>query len=117
MYSSLQQLQKHLLELPVNERWQLVQVILESLQQDTTNQRSEQAPSRLGQHSLAPVLKDTAPHIGDAGSDRFYGGVISDLVSPPKNLSRLRGIARSTSDESLVSDQDDYADYLTQKYQ
>jgi hypothetical protein len=77
MYSSLQQLQKHLLELPVNERWQLVQVILESLQQDTTNQRSE--------------------------------------ITPQKNLSRLRGIARSTS-ESLVSDQDDYADYLTQKY-
>ena len=90
MYPSLQQLQKQLLELPVNERWQLVWVILESLQQDTTNQRSEQAPS-------------------------FYGGVISDLVSPPKNLSRLRGIARSTS-ESLVSDRDDYADYLTQKY-
>lgn len=74
MYSSLQQLQKQLLELPVNERWQLVRVILESLQQDTTK-----------------------------------------LVSPQKNLSRLRGIARSTS-ESLVSDQDDYADYLTQKY-
>jgi hypothetical protein len=75
MYSSLQQLQKQLLDLPVNERWQLVRVILESLQQDTTK-----------------------------------------LVSPQKNLSRLRGIARSTS-ESLVSDQDDYADYLTQKYQ
>jgi hypothetical protein len=74
MSSSLQQLQNQLLELPVNERWQLVQVILESLQQDTTN-----------------------------------------LVSPQKNLSRLRGIARSTS-ESLVSDRDDYADYLTQKY-
>jgi hypothetical protein len=72
---SLQQLQKQLLDLPVNERWQLVRVILESLQQDTTK-----------------------------------------LVSPQKNLSRLRGIARSTS-ESLVSDQDDYADYLTQKYQ
>lgn len=75
MYSSLQQLQKQLLELPVNERWQLVRVILESLQQDTTK-----------------------------------------LVSPQKNLSRLRGIARNTS-ESLVSDRDDYADYLTQKYQ
>ncbi|MEN9871964.1 MAG: hypothetical protein RLZZ171_2956 [Cyanobacteriota bacterium] len=75
MYLSLQQLQKQLLDLPVNERWQLVRVILESLQQDTTK-----------------------------------------LVSPQKNLSRLRGIARSTS-ESLVSDQDDYADYLTQKYQ
>jgi hypothetical protein len=74
MYSSLQQLQKQLLELPVNERWRLVRVILESLQQDTTN-----------------------------------------LVFPQKNLSRLRGIARSTS-ESVVSDQDDYADYLTQKY-
>jgi hypothetical protein len=74
MSSSLQQLQNQLLELPVNERWQLVQVILKSLQQDTTN-----------------------------------------LVSPAKNLSRLRGIARSTS-ESLVSDRDDYADYLTQKY-
>jgi hypothetical protein len=74
MYPSLQQLQKQLLDLPVNQRWQLVRVILESLQQDTTN-----------------------------------------LVSPQKNLSRLRGIARSTS-ESLVSDRDDYADYLTQKY-
>jgi hypothetical protein len=74
MSSSLQQLQNQLLDLPVNERWQLVQVILKSLQQDTNN-----------------------------------------LVSPQKNLSRLRGIARSTS-ESLVSDRDDYADYLTQKY-
>lgn len=74
MSSSLQQLQNQLLELSVNDRWQLVQVILKSLRTDTTN-----------------------------------------LISPPKNLSRLRGIARSTS-ESLVSDRDDYADYLTQKY-
>lgn len=74
MSSSLQQLQNQLLELPVNERWQLVQIILKSLRTDTTN-----------------------------------------LVSPQKNLSRLRGIARSNS-ESLVSDRDDYADYLTQKY-
>jgi hypothetical protein len=74
MSSSLQQLQNQLLELSVNDRWQLVQVILKSLRTDTTN-----------------------------------------LISPPKNLSRLRGIARSTS-ESLVSDRDYYADYLTQKY-
>lgn len=75
MLMTLQELQKQALQLPISDRWQLVQTLLESLQRET--------------HS---VLKKG-------------------------NLSRLRGIAKSTemsSDEDMAAD---YASYLTEKYQ
>ncbi|WP_442937205.1 hypothetical protein [Nostoc sp.] len=71
---TLQQLQKQVLELPISDRWTLVQILLESLQQET--------------------------------SSKLKKG----------NLSRLRGIAKSTE----ISSEDvevDYVNYLTEKYQ
>jgi hypothetical protein len=35
----------------------------------------------------------------------------------PKNLSRLRGIAKSTEITENTDSQEDYIDYLTEKYQ
>ncbi|MBN3943119.1 MAG: hypothetical protein HWQ40_25515 [Nostoc sp. NMS9] len=71
---TLQQLQKQVLELPISDRWTLVQILLESLQQET--------------------------------SSKLKKG----------NLSRLRGIAKST--EILSEDVEvDYVNYLTEKYQ
>ncbi len=64
-----QELQKQVLQLSVQDRWQLVQVVLTSLWKETR----------------------------------------SDVK--PKNLSRLRGIAKGT--EST----EDYATYLSKKYQ
>lgn len=70
---TLQELQKQVLQLPISERWQLVQAVLTSLQQET---RSE---------------------------------------VKPRNLSRLRGIAKSANISN--DDKEDYIAYLTQKSQ
>ena len=66
-----QEIQKQALLLPISDRWQLVQTLLESLKQESH-----------------PSVKRG-------------------------NLSRLRGIAKS----SAVVEADDYANYLTEKYQ
>jgi hypothetical protein len=75
MQTSLQKLQKQLLNLPTSDRWQLVQMLLESLQRETN-----------------PTLKQG-------------------------NLSRLRGIAKSSFNARSTDPNDDYAAYLSQKYQ
>lgn len=72
---TLPELQKQALQLPINERWQLVQTLLKSLQQETY----------------------TAKKKG--------------------NLSRLRGIAKGTGISANKEVKDDYAAYLTEKYQ
>jgi hypothetical protein len=71
---TLQELQKQALQLPISDRWQLVQTLLESLQRETSS------------------------------------GV------KKRNLSRLRGIAKSaeTPSEDIEAD---YINYLTEKYQ
>lgn len=75
MQTRLQELQKQMLQLPVNERWQLVEAFLESLQQETSS------TTRRG------------------------------------NLSRLRGIAKSAVVADNTDPEEDYANYLTKKYQ
>lgn len=77
MQTSIQQLQKQLLNLPVRDCWQLVQVLLESLQQETRP------------------------------------------ASQQRHLSRLRGIAKNTANTnaSSPSPEEDYASYLSEKYQ
>ncbi|MFB2770390.1 hypothetical protein ACE1AT_14025 [Pelatocladus sp. BLCC-F211] len=72
---TLQELQKQVLRLPISDRWQLVQTLLESLQQETTS-----------------GLKQ-------------------------RNLSRLQGVAKSEVTQSNTDDVEDYATYLTEKYQ
>ncbi|MCL1463107.1 hypothetical protein [Argonema galeatum] len=71
---TLQELQKQALQLPISDRWQLMQTLLESLQRES--------------------------------SSRLKKG----------NLSRLRGIAKSTemSSEDIEAD---YINYLDRKYQ
>jgi len=71
---TLPELQKQALQLPINDRWKLVQTLLESLQWET--------------HSV--VKKG--------------------------NLSRLRGIAKSTNMLSNEEITEDYIMYLTKKY-
>lgn len=75
MRTTLPELQKQVLQLSVNERWQLVQVLLESLQQETS------------------------------------------ITTRRGNLSRLRGIAKSTVVANNADPEEDYANYLTKKYQ
>lgn len=72
---TLQELQKQVLQLPARERWQLVQAVLTSLQEETRSETRQ------------------------------------------KNLSRLRGIAKSTAAQDDASNTDGYVAYLTQKYQ
>lgn len=72
---TLQELQKQVLQLSTNDRWQLVQTLLESLKQET---------------SLKPKRK---------------------------NLSRLRGIAKTSAVTREGNAQEDYVTYLTEKYQ
>lgn len=72
---TLQELQKQVLQLPIPERWQLVQAVLTSLQQE-----------------IGSEVK-------------------------PRNLSRLRGIAKSVNISNDVDYKEDYIAYLTQKYQ
>lgn len=69
-----EELQKQVLQLPIQERWRLVQAILLSLQEETR-----------------PKVK-------------------------PRNLSRLRGIAKNEMTDGS-DPQADYVDYLTRKYQ
>jgi hypothetical protein len=71
----LQELQKQLLQLPTQERWELVQTLLISLREETR-----------------PEVK-------------------------PKNLARLRGIAKITEISSKADHAEDYVNYLTKKYQ
>ena len=72
---TLPELQKQALQLPINERWKLVQTLLESLQWETRS------------------------------------------VVKKGNLSRLRGIAKSTNKLSDKEIAEDYITYLTDKYQ
>ncbi|MEH2354819.1 hypothetical protein [Nostoc sp.] len=44
---TLQQLQKQVLELPISERWTLVQILLESLQRETSSELKKGNLSRL----------------------------------------------------------------------
>ncbi|CAD0226074.1 conserved hypothetical protein [Planktothrix agardhii] len=69
-----QELQKQALQLPIKERWQLVQTLLESLQRETSFELKK------------------------------------------GNLSRLRGIAKTT-ETSSEDVETDYINYITKKYQ
>ncbi|MBN3875654.1 MULTISPECIES: hypothetical protein [unclassified Nostoc] len=44
---TLEQLQKQVLELPISDRWTLVQILLESLQQETSSELKKGNLSRL----------------------------------------------------------------------
>lgn len=72
---TLQELQNQALQLPIGDRWQLVQTLLDSLKQETQ-----------------PQLRR-------------------------RNLSRLRGIAKSSSASGETDTIEDYVTYLTEKYQ
>lgn len=72
---TLQELQKQALQLPVSDRWELVQTLLESLKRE-----------------IHPMLQRG-------------------------NLSRLRGIAKSSVAADDTDPEADYATYLTEKYQ
>lgn len=72
---TLQELQNQALQLPVSDRWQLVQTLLESLKRET------------------------------------------DPTSKRRNLSRLRGIAKSSAATEEADAKEDYITYLTEKYQ
>jgi hypothetical protein len=72
---TLQELQKQALQLPISDRWQLVQTLLESLKRET--------------HPM----------------------------SQRGNLSRLRGIAKSSVAVGNTNSEEDYVTYLTEKYQ
>jgi hypothetical protein len=72
---TLEELQTQALQLPISERWQLVQTLLESLKRET--------------HPMS--------HRG--------------------NLSRLRGIAKSSVAAGDTDAEEDYVTYLTKKYQ
>ena len=72
---TLQELKKQALELPTSDRWSLVQILLDSLKQ-----QSEAHPKR-------------------------------------GNLSRLRGIAQPPAGQEDSDPQDDYLNYLIEKYQ
>ena len=71
----LQDIQHQALQLSTGDRWQLVQILLDSLKRE------------------------------------------SNLKSQPRNLSRLRGIAKLASATEDDNAQDDYVTYLTEKYQ
>jgi hypothetical protein len=47
MIMTLQQLQKQVLELPISDRWTLVQILLESLQKETSSELKKGNLSRL----------------------------------------------------------------------
>ena len=70
----LQELQEQVLQLPTQERWQLVQTVLMSLREETR-----------------PEVE-------------------------PKNLARLRGVAKITEISSKADHTEDYVNYLTKKY-
>ncbi|TVQ26129.1 MAG: hypothetical protein EA367_00445 [Leptolyngbya sp. DLM2.Bin15] len=72
---TLQEIQDQALQLPTGDRWQLVQVLLDSLKREAN-----------------PNLKR-------------------------RNLSRLRGIAKTSAPMGESNNQADYATYLTEKYQ
>lgn len=70
---NLQQLQKQALKLAISDRWQLVQTLLQSLEQETSSELKK------------------------------------------GNLSRLRGIAKTT-ETSSEDVETDYINYITKKY-
>lgn len=72
---TLQEIQNQALQLPIGDRWQLVQTLLESLKREA----------------------NPKPKRG--------------------NLSRLRGIAKSSAATGERNAQKDYVAYLTEKYQ
>jgi len=72
---TLPELQKQALQLPISDRWQLVQALLESLKREAH-----------------PKPKQ-------------------------RNLSQLRGIAKSSTNIGETDPQEEYVTYLTEKYQ
>jgi hypothetical protein len=56
MQKTLQELQKQILKLPIRDRWQLVQTLLESLQRETQN-----ASSTVSQWSEAVISYEGIP--------------------------------------------------------
>jgi dihydroxyacid dehydratase/phosphogluconate dehydratase len=72
---TLKDLQKQALELSTSDRWQLVQVLLDSLKQEAT------------------------------------------VKLKRGNLSRLRGIAKTSAATEQDNAKEDYVTYLTEKYQ
>ena len=68
---TLQELQKQVLQLPMSERWQLVQTVLESIQQET------QLVSRKGNLSR---LRGIAKGVNISSDDNINGDYVTYLT-------------------------------------
>ncbi|MBS9384414.1 MAG: hypothetical protein PX483_04710 [Nostocales cyanobacterium LE14-WE4] len=68
---TLQELQKQVLQLPMNERWQLVRTVLESIQQETIS------PSKQGNLSR---LRGIAKSVNISNNENINGDYITYLT-------------------------------------
>ena len=68
---TLQELQKQVLQLPMNDRWQLVQTVLESIQQETIS------PSKQGNLSR---LRGIAKGVNISSDENINGDYITYLT-------------------------------------
>ena len=72
---TLQELQKQVLQLPMNERWQLVRTVLESIQQETIS------PSKQGNLSR---LRGIAKSVNISNNENINGDYITYLTEKYK---------------------------------
>ncbi len=62
---TLQELQKQVLQLPISERWQLVQAVLTSLQRETSSESKRRNLSRLRGIASSGVIAGNADFTQD----------------------------------------------------
>ena len=72
---TLQELQKQVLQLPMNERWQLVRTVLESIQQETIS------PSKQGNLSR---LRGIAKSVNISNNENINGDYVTYLTEKYK---------------------------------
>jgi hypothetical protein len=124
---NLQELQKQALQLPISDRWQLVQTLLESLKRETSSELEKPTPTSTTVRRFLVKLQPEAR----LQLEKLRQQTLTTLTSPLQklslqqetsselkkgNLSRLRGIAKTT-ETSGEDVETDYINYLTQKYQ
>jgi hypothetical protein len=114
---TLQELQNQALQLPIGDRWQLAQALLESLKQEARPKRlfSILYENARGKHFkvVAEGLKPSKP------VDSIRSNILIPKESPKLkrgNLSQLRGIAKSPTTQVEADAKEDYVTYLTEKY-
>ncbi|NES20040.1 MAG: hypothetical protein F6K41_14190 [Symploca sp. SIO3E6] len=98
---TLQELQKQALQLPISDRWQLVQILLESLQRETRGGQKKGNLSR-----LRGIVKTTEMSHEDSKTEQLMSDMELELQQLKKPRQSLWGICRDLGQAPSAEDID-----------